>query len=112
MKLTFTFLLFLSLVSCAYNEDLPEPIKKVEGVEITYTSHIKKIIDDNCISCHSSTGGQTPFLTTYSEVKSQADGGRIKARVIDGPSFMPPAGKLPQSEIDTLQLWLDQGKKQ
>ena len=113
-----TFLFFtvaILVTSCAYNkEQLPSPENggggnaPYNGPIITYTSHVKTIIDNNCIGCHS--GGQPPNLTTYSGVQAQAATGRILARVINGsPSFMPPSGSLPQADIDTVQFWLDQG---
>tara|TARA_B100000809_G_scaffold266153_1_gene327575 strand:+ start:3957 stop:4355 length:399 start_codon:yes stop_codon:yes gene_type:complete len=127
-KLAITLITVSSLaviVSCSYNKnELPEPI--VESVTvpvvtpvnpvtptssgaITYTSHIKSMVDNNCVVCHGSSGGIT--LQTYSQVKSQADAGRILARAINGSGTgpMPPSGLMPQTNLDTLQMWLDQG---
>lgn len=71
---------------------------------ITYNKHIKPIIDGECVSCHGSSAGSGGVgLTSYGQVKAKAEEGRIKARVIDGPSFMPPQGKLPQAKIDLIQ---------
>lgn len=112
--LVFSSLLFvLALTSCAYNkEELPSPDEVTVDTNapiVTYTSHVKAIIDNNCINCHSSVGGQTPFLINYSQVQSQANSGRILTRVINGsPSFMPLSGSLSQPELDTLQMWLNQ----
>jgi uncharacterized membrane protein len=104
------------IIACVNNKgELPQPNSISEdGLTITYQLHVKKIIDNNCIVCHSSNGtpwAQTPFLTTYNEVKNEAE--RIQSRSIDeSPTAMPPSGSLLQSEKDTLQFWLNQGAKE
>ncbi len=77
---------------------------------VTFTQDIKPIISANCAisGCHVS-GGQSPDLTVDNNIKTQADGGRIKARVIDGPAYMPAAGRLPDAQINIIQCWLDAG---
>jgi hypothetical protein len=120
INLVSIFIICLSCYSCSDNsiedekENLPTPNSNGNGgviTTITYTNYTKKIIDENCISCHSSTGlSVTPYLTTYVQVKTIANNGRLKARVIDEiPSRMPPTGSLPQTVKDTLQLWINQG---
>jgi len=119
-KITLTFLVLSFLVfvvSCSYNKtELPEPIADPVDApapgpsnSITYATHVKSYIDNNCVSCHGSSGGVT--LQTYAQVKAQADAGRILARAINGSGSgpMPPSGLMPQTTLDTLQLWLDQG---
>ncbi len=84
---------------------------------ITYAKHIKKIIDDNCVSCHepANTQGST-MLTTYELVKQRAEEGRIKVRAIDdnGPTRMPqpPNPALTQQQKDLITCWLNNGMKQ
>lgn len=107
------------VVSCTYNkEGLPEPVvdttpdptpTPTPSNDITYTSHVKAYMDNNCVGCHGSSGGVS--LATYSQVKAQADAGRILARAINGSGSgpMPPSGLMPQTTLDTLQMWLDQG---
>lgn len=110
----FTFItctIFIS--SCTKDVGLnPDLIIKEIGAcdTVTFTKHIKPIIDNNCTSCHSPLGGQSPDLTTYDLLKSQVDAGRIKARVIDqNPSVMPQGGALPANEINLIKCWLDAG---
>lgn len=117
MKIFIPLTLFVScimIVSCTYNkQDQPEPFVEEEqqGPSITYTNYTKEIIDNNCIVCHSSSGGQTPFLSTYSQVSAQKT--RIVARAINNtPSAMPTSGPLPQTVKDTLQIWVNQGALQ
>lgn len=76
---------------------------------ITFTKHIAPIFSAKCTVCHQA-GGQSPDLSNYSLIKTQVDGGRIKARVIDqNPSVMPQGGSLPQNELDLIKCWLDAG---
>jgi mono/diheme cytochrome c family protein len=110
----FTYLIVgLVLTSCAYNkeESLPAPKIDTTGVQVTYNNYAKQVIDNNCATCHSSSGGQAPFLSNYSEVSGQKN--RIEARAINAsPSIMPPSGALAQPILDTLQIWLNQGAPQ
>lgn len=105
-----TFIFFV--VGCSYNEiELPGPKESITLQEtelsITYNIHTKKIIDNYCVSCHSSSG-QFPALTNYNEVSTHIN--RIQARAIDNnPTPMPPGNPLPQNLQDTLQLWINQG---
>mgnify|MGYP001185919046 CR=1 FL=1 len=84
---------------------------------ITYNKHVKKIIDDNCVSCHqpSNTQGST-LLTSYLEVKAKGTEGRIKVRAIDdnGPTRMPQPPSLPltQAQKDIVTCWLENGMKE
>jgi hypothetical protein len=81
---------------------------------INYNEDIKPIIDGNCISCHAPGQIEASVpLTNYTQVKTQADAGRIKARVIDGnPSFMPQGGQLSSDQKQLIQCWLDNGEKE
>lgn len=98
------------LISCVYNKkELPTPSVDTQSITdtLTYTEHVKQIIDNNCVTCHS-TSGQSPALTNYTEVFSKI--GRIQARAIDNnPTSMPPSNPLPQNLKDTLQIWINQG---
>jgi hypothetical protein len=82
---------------------------------ITYTRHIKPIIDADCLHCHNNNFQQgLTNLSTYSLLKIKAEAGRIKARVIDGkPSYMPQdKGKLPAAKLDLISCWLSNGMKE
>jgi len=111
-------LLFTLLISCdkkVGNLPVPEPPPSVDACDtITYTQHIKKIMDNNCVSCHGPSiqqGGVT--LNTLAAVKIKATEGRIKARAIDGiPSFMPQGGELTAAEKDLITCWLNNGMKE
>jgi hypothetical protein len=107
-------------VSCAYNkEELPEPVTEIVVIPnnpvtpITYTSHIKSMVDNNhCLECHV-VGGVAAFrdYTTYSGIKIVALSGELKSRAIDNNGVSMPQGYPPlaQNIKDTLQMWIDQG---
>ena len=78
----------------------------------TYTKNVGPLIASNCISCHSNDS-QYPNLETYVEVKDAIENGNLICR-IDKPSdcdgsIMPQQGRMPQSSIDMVKLWRDQG---
>jgi hypothetical protein len=78
---------------------------------ITYSKDIDPIIKTNCAitGCHIPNGTGSDF-TTFNGIKEAADNGSLKKRMIDGnPSFMPPTGKLPQSDLDKVVCWLNAG---
>lgn len=90
----------------------PPPVELCDT--ITYTKHIKKLMDDYCVSCHKNSadvGGVG--LTTYAEVKDRTQAGRMKARVIDGvPTFMPQGGELSTAQKQLITCWIDKGMKE
>lgn len=93
-----------------------EPAEKINCDTITYTKHIKTIMDESCAlsGCHDGTNPY-PLLSTYEQVKDRADAGRLKIRVLDEqPSRMPPAPypALTAAQKEVLACWLNNGKKQ
>jgi len=108
IKIIATFVFSTLLFSCesnTYNE-----ISK-QNTNPTYAADIKPIIDNNCITCHSSSGGQTPHLTTYEEVKGACLNNNLVCR-IEGEScgaVMPQGARMPQPNIDLIKLWVTNG---
>lgn len=74
----------------------------------TYSVNIKPVISANCLSCHN--GDQFPNLSTYEQLKTVAQNGNFLCK-INGTcgEVMPPTGKMPQSTVDMLNLWVKQG---
>lgn len=109
--LTVSSIICVGFMSCT--KDIgpnPDLVVKTGCDTVTFTKHILPIFNSECTSCHSTSGGQSPDLSDYNLIKTQVDGGRIKARMIDGsPSFMPTAGRLPDNQINLIQCWLDAG---
>lgn len=111
----YTFLiasgLFFSCESHTYEEieGAPEVIPEV----VTYTNDVKAIINANCVSCHAPGGvaGHRP-LTTYSEVKNAVENTDLLDRIQRQSSevgAMPQGGRMPQSRIDIILQWNDNG---
>ena len=76
----------------------------------TYTKNIGPIIASNCVSCHAN-GAQDPNLENYTEVKEAITSGDLICRIDDQScgAVMPQSGRLPQTTIDLIKLWVLQG---
>lgn len=74
-----------------------------------YASHVKPIIDANCLSsgCHNSGSVHGDF-TTYTGVKTKVDNGSFDSRVIQGKN-MPLSGSLSLDELKKIKCWLNSG---
>jgi hypothetical protein len=70
---------------------------------ITYTKDIAPIMTNYCISCHSVSGEQEPYLEDYQSVKDNIDA--VLSDLNNG--IMPQDGPLPSSTINTIQKWKD-----
>ncbi|RSK39701.1 hypothetical protein [Mangrovimonas spongiae] len=114
MKNLVILLFTISALSCTNTseDDLIDQIP-IEDV-VTYTNHVKPIIDTNCLTCHSNppTNGTSLSLTTYSQVKSAVENNNLIGRISSqDPSFLMPFGgqRLPQNLIDLIIQWDDDG---
>lgn len=74
--------------------------------EVFYASQIRPLLDTNCqlSGCHGSNPS-LPTFATYANVKANALG--IKFRT--SAKTMPPTGALPDSQIQLIANWVDQG---
>lgn len=79
----------------------------------TYRDNIGPLFESKCISCHKNDE-QYPNLQTYEQVKDGIENGAVIC-LIENPGdcfysdYMPPTGRMPQSTIDMVKLWRDQG---
>lgn len=98
---------------------------------VSFSQDVKPIIDKHCISCHTPDGqGEVASgfdMTTYDGVmKGARFGPMIIANDVEGsnmivlmegradPSISMPHGQhgaVPEEEIQTIRLWIDQGAK-
>ena len=102
--------LILALASCdsKTTNEISTPIDN--SVAPSYLVNIKPILATNCLSCHSS-GGQSPTLETYDQVKVVS--GKIQDRIArTGSGVMPTSGKMAQANIDLINLWVSKGFNQ
>ena len=128
----YTFILFIlmSLQSC-YKDVGPiegegaEPELPASGV--SYSQHVQPIYDQNCISCHPSSGNlDLTAGNSYAEtVNVNASGysgklvvpgdpeNSILYKKIDGSgaygSNMPLGSSLSQTQINTIKQWIEEG---
>ena len=81
----------------------------------TYGQSVNVIMQNNCISCHSSSlasGGIT--LDNYSAVVAQAKNGSLMGSIQQhgGYEAMPPGTQIRSCEITKLQQWINAGLPQ
>jgi uncharacterized membrane protein len=107
-------LLALTLIACTSDSesDLME-MEEPDG-PVTYNSNIRAIINSNCLNCHSDpTRNGAPFsLTDFQQVSVRADNGSLSRAInkqTGDAGAMPPSGRLPQTTIDLIDQWIDEG---
>jgi hypothetical protein len=106
-KYTPPLFFFLLLFSC--KTEHPEPETDCSKINAAYAASIKPLVEANCLSsgCHNSNSTNGDF-TTYEGLKSVADKGALKARIVDQKN-MPPGKSLSQDDINKVKCWLESG---
>jgi len=105
MKNLSFFLLFL-LSSCTYNELPISEITICETNSPSFSDCVLPIIEDNCMSCHSENGGQSPILTSFQEIILAVANDDLLARI---KNDMPPTNLMNSSDILIIENWIDEG---
>jgi hypothetical protein len=107
--LKFIFIIGICIIFSCESYTYEEISGEIENP--TYNANVKSIIDNNCLSCHSSSGGEFPTMQTYLQVKDVAQNGLMICRIDDQScgSVMPQSGRLPQTKINTIKKWLING---
>lgn len=95
-------LLLLLFYSCTYNE-----LELDCDTEQIFTDSVSPIIKNNCISCHSQSGGVPPMLETFEEVLNAVDNFSLNQQISN--KLMPPANNTPltNSEIMIISNWIN-----
>ena len=106
-------LLLLTLFSVvlfnACGKDDPEgPACTLPNVSFSYTTNIKPIIDQYCISCHSGAGPGPNDYRTYEGIKPLLDNGKVLERVVVEKT-MPQGGGMSQAARDSINCWIQSG---
>ncbi len=108
----------LIFASCSNDsdDDLQEiPTDPTGPTGITYDGNIKSIMQNSCTGCHSSPPANgAPFaLVNFSQVSSRS-GAILNAmsRQSGAARAMPPSGRLPQTTIDLVEQWIEEGRKE
>lgn len=76
-----------------------------------YTTNIKPVFQNNCVSCHSQAYGQEPYFETYDQVKEETLNGDVVCRIDDQScgSVMPTTGRMAQPSINLIKTWKANG---
>ncbi len=78
--------------------------------EISYTNDIRPIVKNFCTSCHAGKKPEGKLrLTSYAQVRKEAEKGELLQRINDHEDPMPEDGLMPQYMRHLFQLWADGG---
>lgn len=105
-KIFLVIFLVTMFSACLNNVEEPFEENPIEDFCKTrsFSTHVKTIIDTNCIQCHGQ-GGNFPNLTTFEGISKNAN--FIKAEVES--RRMPKVGSLTDEEIKSIICWVDEG---
>ena len=95
-------LLLILFFSCTYNE-----LELDCDTEQIFIDSVSPIIENNCVSCHSQSGGVPPILETYEDVLNAVDNFSLNQQVSN--KLMPPVNNTPltSSEILVISNWIN-----
>lgn len=113
LKVVLSSVVVLSMSYCTTQKDITkEKSSDLDLASVSYLSHVKKIIDNNCVECH---GGYEPAdgldLSTYGKVKHAAEDHHLLDLIHSTSKPMPPEGLLPESERAIITSWAKNGYK-
>lgn len=105
-------ILFIALASRCTKDSGKAPEPTVTTCDtITYTKHIKPIMDDYCVSCHGTplSGGAPVYLDTYTSVKASGSNGSLKKETVDDAAMPLGGPPLSQADQDLISCWVSNG---
>lgn len=105
------FAMLTTQTACYYdNEQEQYGVNQCDTTAVSYSTNIKPIIEQNCISCHAPGGAQeTAPLVTYDQLKNYATSGALVDRTNGTSSLMPPSGKMSNCNLLFIKAWVDAG---
>jgi hypothetical protein len=117
MRLTFRYLVLVVicgipfLVSDCASEDIDRSVCATLGT-VSFQDDIKPILETNCIKsgCHNGDNGATLNWSVFANVQAKASAIKTRTGNKSMPADIAPTG-LPQSQIDLIACWVDQGAK-
>lgn len=99
---------------CYYDSE-----ERLYGVDTTacdtanmhYSVEITQLISDNCLRCHSGTFPSGDLdLSTYQQLKTVADNGKLVTRINDASAPMPQdVGLMPLCNRQKIEAWVNAG---
>jgi len=108
-------LMIVILQGCYYDvgEELYPQTGNCDTVNVTYSGHVKNVIQNNCLVCHSAAANLGNInLEGYTQVKQFADNGKLLGAISHAQGFspMPQNGnKLPDCTINQISAWINKG---
>lgn len=113
-----TFVILLAAWGCTKEVGVipPPPPPPPPGAcdTISYTTHIKPIVDTKCVSCHRTGLASNNWnFETYEQLKKASDDGILRDVLLgqNGRPFMPYGTTgLPKEELDLIFCWIDNGE--
>lgn len=111
----FGFLVLVTPTGCYYDneEDLYGPdTTSCDTAGMRYSVEIKKILADNCNSCHVSTNTTSysgiPY-ETHEQLKEVADNGKLVERINSLSAPMPETGLMDKCSREKIEAWVNAG---
>ncbi len=105
----------LILINCTFhNEEIlfADEVCNTTG-EITYSSFVRPIIENRCVSCHNADiPSGSVNLESYSGLTVQVENGRFVGAIKHRPGFAPmPQGETQLSDcnIEMIEIWISNG---
>jgi mono/diheme cytochrome c family protein len=87
-------------------EEITEPVTET----VTYDDHVQSIIFNNCTTCHAGAAPSAGIdLTTYQNVRFQAESGNLVPRMNNASNPMPPSGTLSPDQLAIIDKWVEDG---
>lgn len=115
MKKIYCLLISMTFIYSCTNHSEIDLTNPIQTGTTKYSTDIKSIIDNNCISCHGAVPqfGAPMSLTTASAVKEAIENRNLIGKISrpDGAAGLMPYGgpRLPQNTIDKIIDWKASG---
>ena len=109
--------------SCAVDEGpFKDPGCEPDNSEVSYSADIQIIFNSSCTSCHSDSHPKLNLLSCCSYTELTSTGFSAPYINVSSPEtslllrhmtgelpVMPPSGKLPDDQLNTVLRWIEQG---
>ena len=110
----FGFLVLVTPTGCYYDneEDLYGPdTTSCDTAGMRYSVEIKKILADNCNSCHVSTSSTYSFIPyeSYEQLREVALNGKLVERINSLSDPMPETGLMDKCSRQKIEAWVNAG---
>ncbi|MBS1665720.1 MAG: hypothetical protein JST68_32070 [Bacteroidetes bacterium] len=98
------------------SEDKLAPNKPCDTLNVSYSTQVVEILQNNCYECHKDGGVSISNvdLGSYTKFKAYVDLGYVRSAIThDGRVTPMPYGRaqLPSCELNTIVAWINQGAK-